>query len=87
MTVRQKFALLFLLVASVWAALVNGQPFFMDDTSAYVRGPDFAVVYLLGDKFASSWTQDRTLHKDSSPKAQPTSSASAYVSIHRLKER
>jgi KaiC/GvpD/RAD55 family RecA-like ATPase len=38
--------------ASVWAALVNGQPYFMADTSAYVREPDFAVVYLFGDKFA-----------------------------------
>ena len=46
----------------------------MDDTSAYVRGPDFAVVYLLGDKFASSWTQDRTLHKENSHSdAQPVS--------------
>ena len=74
MTIRQKLALFFLLVASAWAALVNGQPFFMDDTSAYVRGPDFAVVYLLGDKFASSWTQDRTLHKENSHSdAQPVS--------------
>src|SRR5664280_976876 len=48
-------------MASAWAALVNGQPFFMGDTSAYVRGPDFAVVYLFGNKFATSWTQERTL--------------------------
>src|SRR5215471_17281312 len=73
-TFKQKLVLLFLLVASAWASLVNGQPFFMDDTSAYVRGPDFAVVYLLGDKFASSWTQDRTLHRENSrPSNGPSS--------------
>jgi len=54
-------ALFFLLIGSAWAALVNGQPFFMADTSAYIRGPDFAVVYFFGNKFATSWTQDRTL--------------------------
>ena len=50
-----------LLIASAWVALINGQPFFMADTSAYVREPDFAAVYFLGPKFATSWTQDRTL--------------------------
>jgi len=50
-----------LLIASAWVALINGQPFFMADTSAYVREPDFAVVYFFGPKFATSWTQDRTL--------------------------
>jgi len=53
--------LFLLLIASAWVALVNGQPFFMADTSAYVREPDFAVVYFFGPKFATSWTQDRTL--------------------------
>jgi hypothetical protein len=57
-------ALFVLLTGSAWAALINGQPFFMADTSAYVRGPDFAVVYFIGKKFATSWTQDRTLQKN-----------------------
>jgi putative flippase GtrA len=48
-------------MASAWVALVNGQPLFMADSTAYVRGPDFAVVYFLGPKFATSWTQERTL--------------------------
>jgi len=56
--------LLFLLAASAWAALVNGQPFFLDDTSAYIRGPDFAIVHFLGDRFATTWTQDRTLRAE-----------------------
>ena len=59
-----RFATIFLLlVGSAWAALVNGQPFFMEDTSAYVRGPDFAIVHFLGNRFASAWTQERTLNK------------------------
>jgi hypothetical protein len=48
-------------MASAWVALVNGQPLFMADSTAYVREPDFAVVYLLGAKFATTWTQERTL--------------------------
>ena len=44
-------------VAMMWAALVNGQPFFTPDTQAYVRGPDVAVVKLLGARFASPWAR------------------------------
>ncbi|MDR3508009.1 MAG: hypothetical protein P4L64_08950 [Caulobacteraceae bacterium] len=40
-----------------WTALVNGQPFFHPDTVGYVRGPDVAVMKLLGPRFASPWTQ------------------------------
>src|SRR5262245_43028007 len=54
-------ALFLLLMASAWPALVNGHPFFFPDTSNYVRCPDFTVVYFLGKKFATSWTQERTL--------------------------
>jgi putative flippase GtrA len=48
-------------MATAWVAIINGQPLYLADTSAYVRGPDFAVVYSLGNKFATSWTQSRTL--------------------------
>ena len=58
---RRLVALFFLWVAGAWIALVNGQPLFHVDSTAYVRGPDFAVVYFLGSKFATSWTQVRTL--------------------------
>jgi hypothetical protein len=61
MTIYRFFGLLLLLLASTWTALINGQPLFGVDTTAYVRAPDFAVVYLLGPKFATSWTQKRTL--------------------------
>ena len=63
MTFNRLIAVFLLLMASAWVALVNGQPLFMADTSAYVRGPDFAAVYLFGDKVATSWTQERTLHR------------------------
>jgi hypothetical protein len=61
MTIYRFFGLLILLLASTWVALINGQPLFSVDTTAYVRAPDFAVVYFLGSKFATSWTQKRTL--------------------------
>ena len=63
MTFNRLIAVFLLLMASAWVALANGQPLFMADTSAYVRGPDFAAVYLFGDKVATSWTQERTLHR------------------------
>lgn len=61
MTIYRFFGLLLLLLASTWTALINGQPLFGVDTTAYVRAPDFAVVYFLGSKFATSWTQQRAL--------------------------
>jgi hypothetical protein len=60
-TFNRLVALFLLLMASAWVALINGQPLFSIDSTAYVRGPDFAVVYFLGPKFATSWTQGRTL--------------------------
>jgi len=59
--VSRLIGLFALLLAGMWVALVNGQPLFHPDTSAYVRGPDFAVVYFFGNRFATSWTQKRTL--------------------------
>ena len=42
-------------LALSWTALVNGQPFFHPDTLGYIRGPDVAVMKLLGPRFASPW--------------------------------
>ena len=50
-------AVLLAAIAMMWAAFVNGQPFFTPDTQAYVRGPDVAVVKLLGARFASPWAR------------------------------
>ena len=40
-----------------WAALVNGQPFFHPDSIGYVRGPDVAVMKLIGPRFATDWAR------------------------------
>jgi putative flippase GtrA len=63
-SVNRLIALCTLLIASAWVALINGQPLFHPDSTAYLRGPDFAVVYFLGNKFSTSWTQQRTLEGD-----------------------
>ncbi len=44
-------------LALCWPAAVNRQPFFHPDTLGYVRGPDVAVMKLLGPRFASSWAR------------------------------
>ena len=41
----------------MWTALLNGGPFFTPDTEAYVRGPDVAVVKLLGQRFSTPWAR------------------------------
>ena len=60
-------------MASVWVALINGQPLFMTDLTAYVRGPDFAVVYEFGSKFATTWTQKRTIEGVQNPERKDES--------------
>jgi hypothetical protein len=50
-------AVLIAAAALGWAALVNGQPFFHPDSIGYVRGPDVAVMKLLGERFATSWAR------------------------------
>ena len=77
MTINRLTALFLLLMASAWVALVNGQPLFISDTTAYVRGPDFAAVYFLGKNFATSWTQERTLQGNENPKNGDATSTSA----------
>lgn len=80
MTFSRLIVLFLLLLASAWTALVNGQPFFMADSSAYVRGPDFAVVYFLGPKFATSWTQERTL-QGAEHRARPATTESSVQDV------
>ena len=76
MTFDRLIVLFLLLIASAGVALANGVPIFMADTTAYVRGPDFAVVYFLGPKYATSWTQAQTLHGISSPHTTAAKSTS-----------
>lgn len=51
------FAILALL--GIWPALTNGQPFFYADTTAYVRGADFAISKALGSRFSTNWSKDQ----------------------------
>jgi hypothetical protein len=48
-------AMLAAAAALCWVALVNGQPVFHPDTIGYVRGPDVAVMKLVGPRFATQW--------------------------------
>lgn len=66
MIIRRVIPLALLIIASAWIAILNGQPLFHPDSSSYVRGPDFAIVYFLGNNFATSWTQNRTLEGNES---------------------
>jgi hypothetical protein len=52
----------------IWPALTNGSPFFYYDTTAYVRGADFAISKVLGSRFATDWAKDqrRTIQPQSS---------------------
>ena len=43
----------------IWPALTNGSPFFYYDTTAYVRGADFAISKVLGSRFATEWAKDQ----------------------------
>jgi putative flippase GtrA len=78
LTFNRLIALFLLLLASAWVALVNGQPLFMTDTSAYVRGPDFAAVYFFGNQVATSWTQERTLQRTEQPSRQANSDSPVH---------
>lgn len=77
MNIKRLAVILLLMLMGAWAVLVNQQPFFLEDTSAYVREPDFAVVHALGARFATEWTQPRTLEgAEGHPQAQSLASKS-----------
>jgi len=49
-------AVLALAVILLWPAFVNGEPFYMPDTSSYLRGADAAIHRLTGER--SAWTDE-----------------------------
>lgn len=55
-------AIAFVAGLSTWVTVINGQPLFHPDTSAYLRGADYTVVHFFGDTFSTEWTQQRVLH-------------------------
>jgi hypothetical protein len=54
-------------------AIANNQPFFFQDTSAYIRAPDFAITKILGDRFATEW------HQSARPDVEEPSPDSPHV--------
>ena len=54
---RRVLAVLLAALALSWAGLVNGGPFLHPDSIGYVRGPDVAVMKLLGQRFATPWAR------------------------------
>ncbi|MBB5729255.1 hypothetical protein [Sphingomonas prati] len=45
------------ILALMWTALVNGQPFFFDDTTNYIRAADSAVFVASGHRISTAWTE------------------------------
>lgn len=53
----------FCILALMWTALVNGQPFFFEsDTTNYVRAADAAVHVATGGRFSTIWTNRYSAH-------------------------
>jgi hypothetical protein len=50
-------AVLLAAISLCWAAAINGQPFFHPDSIGYVRGPDVAVMKLVGEKYGTVWAK------------------------------
>jgi len=58
-----------------WAAAVNGQAFIHPDTVGYTRGPDVAIMKLLGPRFTTEWAQKKEGMKAAAPAAGHASAA------------
>jgi len=56
-TLTRALAVMIAALALSWAAALNGQPFVHPDTVGYTRGPDVAVMKLLGPRFATAWAK------------------------------
>lgn len=57
--IRLAFWFAVLTLLGIWPALINGQPFFFADTTAYVRGADLAIAKAFGNRFATEWAKDQ----------------------------
>ena len=53
-----------------WPALINGQPFYFPDTTAYVRSADIAVYIFSGHRVRTAWTE-HYLAAMTKPRVQP----------------
>jgi len=65
-------------VALMWTALVNGQPFFFPDTTSYIRSADLAVFLASDHRLSTAWTARYAdgltpkTNADAQPQAEPT---------------
>lgn len=57
----------------LWPAFVNGEPFYMSDTSSYLRGADAAVYHLTGKR--SAWTNEYLKRYPADTKSHPETSS------------
>ena len=57
------------------AAVVNGQPFFYPDTTAYVRGAEMGLTKVLGERFRTDLLPPEAVHAPIEPQADPQFSA------------
>jgi len=82
---RSSLSLLLASLILLWPAFVNGQPFFMSDTTTYVRSADAAAYKILGK--TTDWSdqlRDRFHVQSTGP--SPTTQDSAAVSIETNSE-
>src|SRR5579872_7314218 len=56
-TFLRVLAVLTAAAALCWPAVINGGPFLHPDSIGYVRGPDVAVMKLVGARFATPWAK------------------------------
>ena len=71
-------AVLIVTAILLWPAYVNGEPFYMPDTSSYLRGADAAIHRLTGE--SSVWTQEYLRRYPSGPgKSEVAASAAPVV--------
>ena len=65
-------------VALMWTALVNGQPFFFPDTTSYIRSADLAVFLASDHRLSTAWTARYAdgltpkMNADAQPQTEPT---------------
>ena len=82
-TLVPTLGLLLLLLALIWPALYNGQPFYFPDTTAYLRGADAGFQKLTGVTTPWSLTEETT----GAGSVAQTDDAAATPSVSSIKDK